>query len=256
MTDDPQNVGPLMASLGARRLGVDHWTEHDFEMERVGRKQSAETYRERLDVLEAHGWVPSHGPFYYARREYHRGYTHPERDLGRRGRVPTDVAFAMLLEDHPEIKLPAYRPHPQGWKRPPSSQPLFHTELVSVEPMKVPAGGIFALANYEYGTEEEKKARREKKARMDAVFKHLPGVRAYGTGTRYDREAPAREYFHVTLEDEASRAAIPETWEGLQVEITVKPEAEERAEREAKQDAAYAKYREEAAWVAKANRIR
>lgn len=248
MTDDPQNVGPLMASLGARRVGVDHWTEHDFEMERIGRKQSAETYRDRLDVLEAHGWEPFRGPFYYGRREWHGGHRHPDRDNRR---VPTEVAFAMLLEDHPEIELPRYRPHPQGWSPPPAEGPLFHTELVSIEPMKVPAGKIFTM-DVEYGTPEEIKERKERKARLDAVFEGLPGVRSYGTGTRYPGAHP---YVHVTLEAEEHRARLPREWEGLPVEVTVKPEAEERAEKKARRDAADAKYREEAAWLAKARNL-
>jgi hypothetical protein len=36
MSDDKQNLGPMLVSMGARRIGVDHWTEHDFEMERIG----------------------------------------------------------------------------------------------------------------------------------------------------------------------------------------------------------------------------
>ena len=262
MTDDPQNVGPLMASLGARRIGVDHWTEHDFKMERIGRLQNAETYAERLKILEAAGWVPSSGPFYYARREYHRGYTHPDLDVGHRGRVPPGVAFAMFKEGSPDIELPPYKPHPEGWKRPkpPEGAGLFHNELVSAEPMKMPTGALFALAdNYEYGTPEEAKARREKKARRDATFKDLPGVRSYGEGSRRVSDASPgsrpEDYIHVLLEAEEYRAGIPETWEGLPVGIRVQSEADERAEKEAKDKAAYERYQEEAAWVRKGDRL-
>ena len=253
MTDDPQNVGPLLASLGARRIGVDHWTEHDFEMERVGRKQSAETYAERLKILEDAGWEPFRCPFYYANKEFHGGHYAP----GTKKHLPTKVAFAMFREANPEVELPAYKPHPDGWKRPrpPPGAGLFKNEIVSVEPMKMPAGRLFALADsFEHGTEEEKKTRREKRARMDAVFKGLPGVRAYGTGTHYG-EKPARDYLYVKLEAEEHRAALPETWEGLAVEVTVKSEADERAKKEAEDKTANEKYREEAAWVAKARKI-
>lgn len=242
-----------MASLGARRVGVSHYTEHDFEMERIGRAQSTETYAERLAVLEAAGWVLFRGPFYYARKEHHGGH-HPP---GTQKRVPTEVAFAMFREANPEVILPAYKPHPHGWKPPTTTQGLFHVEQISVEPMKLPAGGLLALADrgFEYGTEEEKKTRREKKARMDATFKGLPGVRAYGTGTRYDKGEPARDYVYVKLEAEEHRAALPETWEGLQVEVTVKAEADERAEKEAKKKAANEEYQEEAAWVHKGRNL-
>jgi len=250
MTEDKQNVGPLMAALGARRVGVDHWTEHDFEMERVGRAQSAKTYAERLEILEAAGWEPSRGPFYYARKEYHGGHLVP----GTKKKVPTGVAFAMFLEANPEIVLPAYRPHPQGWKspKPPKGAGLFHVERLTVEPMKMPAGNLFTMSN-EYGTPEEIEARRGKQTRLDATFKDLPGVRRYGTGTRYPG---AQEYVHVLLEAEEHRAGLPETWEGLPVEVRVKSEADERAEEDAKHKRADEKYREEAAWVAKANRVR
>ena len=250
MTDDPQNIGPLLTGLGARRIGVDHYTEHDFEMERVGRKQNAETYAERLKILEGAGWVPFSCPFYYADREFHGGHFAP----GTEKHLPTKVAFAMFREANPEVELPAYKPHPHGWTRPTAEMP-FKTELVSVEPMKVPAGALFALADsYEYGTEEEKTARREKKARMDAVFKDLPGIRVYGTGTHYGK-GPARDYLYVKLEAEEFRAALPETWEGLAVEVTVESEAQERAEKEAKDKAFQATHDEEAAWMAKASRV-
>jgi len=119
--------------------------------------------------------------------------------------------------------------------------------------MKMPSGGIFTMTNYEYGPPEEAKARRERQARMDATFKHLPGVRSFGDGSR----SPGPEkYIHVTLEAEEHRAQIPETWEGLPVGLRVKSEADERAEKEAKDKAANEKYQEEAAWVAKANRMK
>lgn len=231
-----------------RRLGVDHYTEHDFEMERIGDEQSAGTYAERLEVLEAAGWVPFRGRFRYARRQYHAGHLIP----GTKKRVPTGVAFAMFKEGSPDIELPAYKPHPHGWTRPTTTQGLFHNELVSVKPMKVPAGNFLTMS-YEYGTPEEAKARRERQARMDATFKELPGVRSYGDGSR----SPGPEkYIHVTLEAEEHRAAIPETWEGLPVDVRVKAEAEERAEEDARRKSANERYQEEAAWVAKANRLR
>jgi hypothetical protein len=123
--------------------------------------------------------------------------------------------------------------------------------------MKLPAGGLFALADkpFEYGTEEEKKARREKKTRMAATFKDLPGVRSYGTGTHYGSGEPARDYLYVKLEAEEYRAALPDIWEGLRVEVTVKSEAEERAEKEAKDQAANEKYREEMAWIRKGEEL-
>jgi len=245
MVDDPQNVGPLMASLGARRVGVDHWTEHDFEMERIKRRQDADTYRERLDVLEAHGWTHFDGPYYYGGREWHGGHRHVDR--GNR-RVPTKVAFAMLLEDHPEIELPPYRPHPHGWTPPrrPPGEGLIQQELVSVEPMKVPNFGLLALLNSEHGTEEERRERRERRARMEATFRR-PGVRAFG-----DVLGPnAEKWLFVTLESEDARDAVPETWEGLPVVVKVKPEAEERAEKEAAERRERERYEEERAWLKK-----
>jgi len=250
MTEDKQNIGAFLTSLGARRVGVDHYTEHDFEMERVGRKQSAETYAERLKVLEDAGWVPFRGPFYYARREFHGGH-HPP---GTKKRVPTKAAFAMFLDANPEIELPKYKPHPHGWKAPTTTQGLIRHELIKAEPMKMPAGGLFTM-DYEYGTEEEKKARREKKVRMDAVFKGLPGIRVYGTGTHYGSGEPARDYLYVKLEAEGFRAALPETWEGLAVEVTVKSEADEKAEEAAKDKVANDRYKEEAGWLEKGRRL-
>ena len=115
--------------------------------------------------------------------------------------------------------------------------------------MKVPAT-LSTLANrgFEYGTDEEKKTRREKRARMDAVFKDLPGIRAYGTGTHYGK-------LYGKLEAEEYRATLPESWEGLSVEVKVESETHERAEKETKQKAANEKYREEAAWMAKARKL-
>lgn len=231
-----------------RRVGVDHYTEHDFEMERIGREQAAATHAERVAILESHGWEPFRGPYYFAGREWHGGHRHPDRDNRR---VPTKVALAMLLADHPEVELPAWKPHPHGWTPPTSDAELVHHELVSIEPMKMPAGGLFTV-DYEYGTPEEARARRERQGRLDATFKSLPGVRSYGWGTRYPG---ARDYIHVTVEAEEHRAAIPETWDDAPVEVTVKSEADERAEREARRKAGDEKRREEAQWLAKADRI-
>jgi len=253
MAEDKQNIGAFLSSLGGRRVGVDHWTEEDFEMERVGRKQSAETYAKRLEILEAHGWTPFSAPFYYGNREWHGGH-HPP---GTKKYVPTKVAFAMFLEANPEVELPVYKPHPHGWKspKPPEGAGLFHVEQLTVEPMKMPAGALFALADsYEYGTEEEKRERRERHARMDATFKDLPGVRSYGDGTRYSPEG-SEKYIRVLLEAEEHRVGLPETWEGLRVDVKVESEADERAKKEAKRHTANEKHREEAEWIRKARKF-
>lgn len=245
--DDPQNVGSFLASIGARRVGVDHWTEHDFEMERVGRKQDAETYQERLDILEAHGWVPFRGPYYYGGREWHGGHRHVDR--GNR-RFPTKVAFAMLLEDHPEIEFPKYRPHPHGWEPPrrPPGEGLIQQELVSIEPMKMPVGSLFTMET-SYGTPEENARRKARDARMRETFADLPGVRSFGDSLGPNGE----KRVFVTLESEDDRAALPETWEGDPVVVRVKPAAQERAEKEERERKAQERYEEERAWLKKAD---
>jgi hypothetical protein len=226
-----------------RRIGAEHYTEHDFEMERIGAEQDRKTYEERLAVLEAHGWEPFNSPFYYAGREFHGGH-HPP---GTKKRVPTKVAFAMFKEANPDVELPKYRPHPHGWTPPPAPGPLFETKLVSVEPMKMPS---FNLHMLDYGTEEEIRERRERRARLDETFKDVDGVRSYGVGTR------AYDYVHVKLEHEGALSEIPERWEGMPIEVEVKPEVkpevEERAEKEARDKAAREQYEEEVAWLRKA----
>lgn len=231
-----------------RRIGAEHYTEHDFKMERIGREQNAETYKKRIEQLESYGYVPFRGPYYYGRREWHGGH-HPP---GTKKRVPTKVAFAMLLEEHPEVELEPWKPHPHGWSPPPAPGPLFKVEMVSIEPMKMPAGALFTM-DYEYGTEEQIKERRNKKARLDAALKDLPGVRRYGEGRGGKFLLPR---IWVVLEGEEYRAAIPEEVDGVEVHIQVLPEAQERAEKEAKDAAAAAKYKEEMGWLAKADKIR
>lgn len=248
MAEDKQNLGPLLSSLGARRVGVDHWTEHDFEMERIGRAQDAKTYAERLAVLEAAGWVPFRGPFYYAQREYHVGH-HPP---GTTKRVPTKVAFAMFLEANPGVKLPAYKPHPHGWKPPPSTQGLFHVEHLELKPMELPEGfgSIFTMET-EYGTPEEIAERKAWREQLRASFEGLPGVRSYGDSWR----AGGEKAIFVVLEADEFRDNLPEIVGDRKVYIEVKPEAKERAEKEARQKAADEKYREETKWIAKARNI-
>lgn len=228
-----------------RRVGADHYTEHDFKMERIGGEQNAKTYAERLAILEAHGWVPFSSPFYYANREFHGGH-HPP---GTKKYVPTSVAFAMFKEQHPEVELPRYKPHPHGWIPPTAPAPLVKQELVSLEPMKEPSFSLRTM-EYEYGTEEQKRERRERKARLDAVFEGVEGVRSYGFGLRGQ---PLVDYVHVTLEAEKHRPGIPDTWEEMPVEVTVKSEAQEKAERAEERRVAQERYDEEAAWLAKAN---
>ena len=179
MAEDKQNLGPLLSSLGARRVGVDHWTEHDFEMERIGRAQNAETYQKRCEQIEAAGWKPHRGPFYYARREYHRGYLVP----GTNKRVPVGVAFAMYLEENLGVELEPYKPHPQGWKPPRSNAGLIHQEIVSVEPLKMPVGSIFTMET-RYGTPEMQAEKKAWETQMKAALEGLPGVRSYGDSWR------------------------------------------------------------------------
>ena len=173
MADD-QNLDPFLKSLGARRLWVDHYTEHDFEMERLGWAQNAEIYAKRLETLEAAGWEPFRGPFYYARREFHGGH-HPP---GTEKRVPTGVAFAMFREANPGVELEPWRPHPRGWTPPTTTQGMFHCEQISVEPMKMPAGKIFTM-KCEYGTPEEQREREERRERWEwrrDPSSHPPGA--------------------------------------------------------------------------------
>lgn len=229
-----------------RRLGVEHWTEHDFEMERIGREQDAETYRKRLETLESYGFKPFRGPYYYGGREWHGGH-HPP---GTRKRVPTKVAFAMLLEEHPEIELEPWKSHPHGWTPPPSTQGLVHQELVKVEPMKAPAFSLLTEV-FEHGT-EEKETRREEQDRLDALFKEMPGVRRYGTGRGGKFLLP---YFWVVLEGEEYRAQVPDAVDGVEVRVEIKSEANERAEKKARRAKAEAKRREEAEWLKKAREL-
>lgn len=246
MAEDKQNLGPLLSSLGARRVGVEHWTEKDFEMERIGRAQDAETYQKRCEQIEAAGWKPHRGPFYYARREYHRGYLVP----GTNKRVPVGVAFAMFLEQNTGVELEPYKPHPHGWKRPPSTQGLFHIEDFEVKPMKAPPGLLFTMET-RYGTPEMQAERKAWEEQMKAAFDGLPGVRSYGDSYR----AGGEKAIFVVLEADEHRDNIPEIVGGRRVYVRVKPEAEERAEKEARQKAADEKYREEAKWIAKARNI-
>lgn len=234
-----------------RRIGAEHYTEHDFEMERIGAEQRSKTYEERLAVLEAHGWVPFNGPFYYARREFHGGY-HPP---GTKKRVPTPVAILMFKEENPDVELPEYKPHPHGWTPPPAPGPKFTTEPVSVEPMKVPEFKLYTM-KYMYGTKEEEHERDERKARYarwEAFCAQFPGTRnvAHGT-TRNPDGGPALDAVFVTLEDDTHLDQFPDKWEGRVVRVEVKPEAEERAEKEARDKAARERYEEEAAWLRKA----
>jgi hypothetical protein len=230
-----------------RRVGAEHYTEHDFEMERIGAEQNRETYEEHLAVLESHGWVPFNSPFYYAGREFHGGH-HPP---GTKKYVPTKVAFAMFKETNPDVELPKYRPHPHGWSPPPSPGMGFKTELVKLQPLSMPLGALFTM-DYEYGTAEEIKERRARKQRLDDTFKDVEGIRSYGVGRRYPSGGKAYDYVHVKLEHEGARSEIPERWEELPVEVEVRPEEAERAEKEARDKAAREQYEEEAAWLRKA----
>ena len=244
MTTDKQNQGSFLSSLGARRVGVDHWTEHDFEMERIGRAQSAETYHKRLETLETHGYVPFRGPFYYAGREHHGGH-HPP---GTKKRVPTKVAFAMLQETHPEVELEPYKPHPQGWTPPTSTQGMFKVEQIKVEPMKMPVGALFNYQRPE--TEEDRQQKRWKE--FCAQFE---GVRTTGRSYLGHREGGGTKMY-VLLEHDGDAGKFPETWEELGIDIRVKPEAEELAEKRAKRKVVDERHQKEAAWMAKANQVR
>jgi len=221
-----------------RRIGAEHYTKHDFEMERIGREQSAVTYDERLKVLEAAGWVRFSGPFYYARKEFHGGH-HPP---GTKKRVPTSVAFAMFVEANPEVELPKFKPHPHGWKAPVGKMP-FTTELISAEPMKMPVGGIFTYQSPE--TEEDRQQNRWKE-----FCSQFEGVRTTGRSYLGHREGGGTKML-VILEHDGDAGKFPETWEGLGINIRIKPEAKERAEKEAKDKAANERYQEEAAWLRK-----
>jgi len=243
MTEDKQNIGALLTSLGARRVGVDHYTEHDFEMERIGRDQSAVTYDERLKVLEDAGWVPFRCPFYYANREFHAGHFPP----GTKKHVPTTAAFAMFLDANPEVELPKYKPHPHGWKAPVGTMP-FKTELISVEPMKMPQGLLLYL-DYTYGdgkTNDDQK-------RWRAFCDQFEGVRSTGIGSTREK-GEYREAVFVTLEHDGDADKFPEEWEDRLVVVKIKPEAEERTEKEAKDKAANERYQEEAGWLRKGSK--
>lgn len=243
MTKEPLDPKPVFAGIKLRRIDADHYTEHDFEMERLGREQSAETYAERLKVLEAHGWVPFRGPFYYARREFHGGH-HPPSS---KKRVPTTVAFAMFKEANPEVELPAYKPHPYGW-RPPVEQMPFKTELISVEPMRAPA---FKLLDYKAPETEHD----HQQKRWEEFCSQFDGVRS--TGISYlGRARGGGTAMYVLLEHDGDVTRFPKTWEGSTIDIRVKPEAEERAEKEVQDAAAQKKYQEEAAWLVKARSTR
>jgi hypothetical protein len=246
MSDDKQNLGPMLVSMGARRIGVDHWTEHDFEMERIGRALNQETYAKRLAQIQAAGWVPFRGPFYYARREFHGGHFIPNTQE----RVPTNVAFAMFHEQNPNVELEPYKPHPHGWTPPTSTQGLFRNEIVSVEPMKVPAGRIFAM-DFDLGLGTEIHERADRWRSLCAGF---AGVRSTGSGSSRDPETgKGRDAVFVTLEHDADAAKFPAEWEGRLVVVEVKPEAEERAKKAATRAADKARYQEEAAWLKKAD---
>lgn len=230
-----------------RRVNKRHYTEHDFEMERIGIEQDNATYEERLAVLESHGWVPFSGPFYYARREFHGGH-HPP---GTKKHVPTSVAFAMFKEANPDVELPKYKPHPHGWTPPTAPGPLFKTRLVNLQPLSMPPGAVFTM-DYEYGTQEE----RERNARWKAFCAQFPGTRKVGHGsTRNPEGGPALDAVFVTLEDDTHLHEFPSEWEGRVVVVEVKPEAEERAEKEARDKAARERYEEEAAWLRKAREV-
>jgi hypothetical protein len=228
--------------MTVRRLFVEHWTEQDFEMERIGREQSREVYKKRVAQIEAAGWVPFRGPYYYAGREFHGGHLVPQMQK----RVPSEVAFEMFREQNPEVELEPYRPHPHGWTPPTTTQGLFHQEVFKVEPMKVPAGLIFYQnLGIEQALEPTEEQRRQE--RLKATFKDLPGVRSYGTW-----HARARVSVSVKIEAEEYRAAIPTTWEGLEVEIEVKSEAQEVAEKKASRALERDRLREETEWLKKA----
>jgi hypothetical protein len=246
MSDDKQNLGPLLAGLGARRIGVEHWTEHDFEMERIGREQNQRTYARRLEQLEAAGWVPFQGPFYYARREFHGGHLIPDT----KKRVPTKVAFAMFRDQNPDVALEPYRPHPHGWTSPPSTRGLIHQEIVSVEPMKVPTFGLFAMKNEDFGYGTENLERADRWRVFCAGF---TGVRSTGTGSSRDEETgKGRDAVFVTLDHDADAAKFPAEWEGRLVVVRVKAEADELAEKKARREIEEASYREESEWLRKA----
>lgn len=244
MTEDKQNIGPLLTALGARRVGVDHYTEHDFEMERIGREQNDKVYAKRLETLEAAGWVPFRGPYYYAGREWHGGH-HPP---GTEKRVPSRVAFAMFREANPDVELEPYKPHPHGWTPPTTTEGMFHMEVTEVKPMEMPA---FSLLSYK--PPETEKDREQK--RWKEFCSQFDGVRSTGWGISRDPEGgPNINYRGVTLEHDGDADKFPDEWEGKVVRVKIKPEAEERAEKEARNKAAKAKYDEEAAWVRKASR--
>lgn len=237
-------------SFMPHRRNVEHWTEHDFEMERIGEDLRRAVYQKRLEQIETVGWVPFQAPFYYAGREFHGGHFAP----GTKKRVPTTVAFAMFQEQNPDVALEPYPPHPHGWTPPTTTRGMFRNELVSVEPMKVPVFKLLEM-DFLYGTEEE----RARDARMKEAFDSLPGVWRYGTAwVCDDTEAGKRRgilRLCVTVESEEHRSAIPTTWEGLEVDIKVKSQAEERAEKRAARDADTARDREEREWLRKAERL-
>lgn len=235
-TEDTQNVGPLLSALKVRRLGVSHWTEHDFEMERIGRAQSAKTYRQRLDILEHHGWKPFGGPFYYGNQEFHGGHTPP----WGKSPVPTKVAFAMFRESYPDVELPEYKPHPHGWKPPKSTEGLFDCEITSIEPMKVPSFKLLDMKdNFPRDTELDN---------WSTFCKQFEGVRYCGKVYL----AGGKTMMSVTVEDEQYVDQFPGTWQDYSVEVKVKPAAVETAERQKRKERDEIKLRHEREWLRKA----
>jgi len=112
-----------------RRIGVDNWTEKDFEREWEWRKACSAVTADRRQILERFGWT------------LHRDRRRAWATLGE---DPTEktIPEAMEAVKKAGAAWPSYPPKPEF---PPSSQGLFRGD-VEVKPMELPKSPIFDLA--------------------------------------------------------------------------------------------------------------